>query len=350
MQKVERVALQHRVALGVVAPVALVILALLPLALASVLRDVVNVPHHHTYSLSAPESSPALSHARLHVELIALDAWGQLATLRVSGHHICPSGCTGQVQVLFVALRTDNPAAQGLPPSATVTLPTAGQITQTIQLPVSGRPIRYPFDTYELPLGVVLQQVQADGTVQTLTPDEAQGLLFLTVQNRLPLLSAEAQGGLGPQSIRVEDSPYPYLYAERFALHRPAWLPMLAVLLVALITAAAAIAVFLRPLLELVVGVGSLVLGVWGVRSVLLPSSITYTTAVDLSLSVVLLFLLGAITVRSLVVLWDRNQLPRPGRSRARSAPPGPELRNSPNGNTAADMSRIRRGERRNRR
>src|SRR4051812_32396164 len=105
-----------------------------------------------------------------------------------------------------------------------------------------------------------------------------------------------------------------------------------AVLLIVLIAAAAAMAVFLRPLLELVVGVGSLVLGVWGIRSVLVPGSITYTTVVDLSLAVVLLFLLGAITVRSLLTLWDRNRLPLPRWARSASAGVQAGPATSPNG------------------
>src|SRR3954451_19800905 len=98
MQEVERVALKHRVALMVVGMVVLILLALLPLALVSVLGDVVGVAYNSVHSLSPPDTAPAPSHSRLHVEVIALDPWAQLATLRVSGHHICPSDCTWQDQ------------------------------------------------------------------------------------------------------------------------------------------------------------------------------------------------------------------------------------------------------------
>ena len=66
-----------------------------------------------------------------------------------------------------------------------------------------------------------------------------------------------------------------------------------------LVTAAAGYAVFIRPFNELIVNAGALILGVWTVRSVLVPSTYSYFTAVDLSLSLVILFLLGAISTRT---------------------------------------------------
>ena len=57
----------------------------------------------------------------------------------------------------------------------------------------------------------------------------------------------------------------------------------------------AAYAVFLRPLHDLILSTGSLVIGVWGIRSILVPSNIAGRTGVDVALGLVILFLLGAI-------------------------------------------------------
>ena len=84
---------------------------------------------------------------------------------------------------------------------------------------------------------------------------------------------------------------------------------MLAVLLVLLVASAAAYAVFLRPLQDLIVNSGALVLGVWGIRAILTPSNISFMTAIDLALSVVIIFLLGAISVRALMFMHDRAEL-----------------------------------------
>ena len=85
-------------------------------------------------------------------------------------------------------------------------------------------------------------------------------------------------------------------------------------MLVILIAAAAAYSVFLRPLHDLVVNAGALVLGVWGIRSILVPSSINYITAVDLALSMVIIFVLGALTIRALVFVHDQGNLRLLGR------------------------------------
>lgn len=84
---------------------------------------------------------------------------------------------------------------------------------------------------------------------------------------------------------------------------------MLGVLLVLLIAAAAAYTVFLRPLHDLIVNGGALVLGVWGIRAILTPSSASFMTAVDLSLALAIVFLLGAIVVRALLFVHDRGGL-----------------------------------------
>jgi len=84
---------------------------------------------------------------------------------------------------------------------------------------------------------------------------------------------------------------------------------VLAVLLVLLIAAAAAYSVFLRPLHDLVLNSGALVLGVWGIHGILTPQNLYYLTAVDLALSMVIIFLLGAITVRAFLYIRDQGSL-----------------------------------------
>jgi hypothetical protein len=125
-----------------------------------------------------------------------------------------------------------------------------------------------------------------------------------------------------PHRVRASNDPFAYATAFEVSFFRPPYLRFLAVLLVLLITAAAAYSVFLRPLHDLVVNAGALVLGVWGIRSILTPGNIFYITAVDLALSMVIIFLLGALTIRALIVdgaMWRAaavhfNLAPRPCR------------------------------------
>ena len=177
-------------------------------------------------------------------------------------------------------------------------------------MPARGHPTRYPFDTYQLWLGVVLQHVLPDGTVQTLTPDEARGHLFLSFQEQVPRQTMQPPQPVGTRdSVRPPSAPFGFLYVEILTLVRPLWLRVLAIMLVLLVAAAASYAVFMRPLHELVMNAGALVLGVWGIRQILTLASYPGLTAVDLSLSVVILFLLSAITVRALFFVYQRAEL-----------------------------------------
>jgi hypothetical protein len=310
MQEVERIAVRHRVALALVGLLVLLIVVLLPVALASVFFTLVGVPYDQVYSWSAPGSAAPDGHVRLHVQIVGIDPWQELVTLRVAGNHICPPGCNWQDRVVFFSLSPDSLGAEGLPPSATVTLPATDiQVTQTVQLPISSQPIRYPFDVYDLRLAVALQRVGPDNVVHTLTPAEAQGRLFLTIQDRVPLLSMKEPTTIDPASVQTPGVPFDYLGVESMVFHRPLWLPVLTILLLLLIAAAAAYAVFLRPWLELIATAGTLVLGIWGIRAVMVANNITYTTTVDLWLALILLFLLGGTTLRVLLALCERNRL-----------------------------------------
>lgn len=93
---------------------------------------------------------------------------------------------------------------------------------------------------------------------------------------------------------------YEYIVLGQTEFIRPLYLKVLTILLVLLVSAAAAYAVFMRPLDQLVISSGALVLGVWGVRAILLGANLPGFTSVDLALSVVILFLLGAMTLRAL--------------------------------------------------
>jgi hypothetical protein len=155
-------------------------------------------------------------------------------------------------------------------------------------------------------LGVISERAFEDGRVIRQRRSDAAGVWYLTFQEKLPRLTLIETVEVDPSSVETVDNErmdLHYAFVHRFTFERPAYLRVLALLLVLLVTAAAGFAVFLRPLHELVLSAGGLILGVWGVRSIISPSSQAFVSAIDLSLALVILFLLGAITVRALVFL-----------------------------------------------
>jgi len=291
---------------------------LLPLAIGSLLGNLLQPESKQVFHVTPLDARQAGIYSQLQVSLLGLDEWSGLATLQVVGTYICSVPCDRDARLLFVSIPTDDPSARGLPPSASIVYPPDGmETTQKIELPVSGDSLRYPFDQYRLRLGVIMERLFPDKSIQVLSPEDAKGHIFLTLRAHIPSTNVRQPKAIDPGSVRPVGTNYQYVYVEDLTIERPLYLQVLTVLLVALVSAAAAYAVFMRPLDQLVLNAGGLVLGIWGIRAILLGTAVSGVTAVDLSLSVVILFLLAAITARALQSLARLNQirLKRPSQS-----------------------------------
>ena len=302
--------LRFRIAFFLTSLVALSVIVTLPFSVKSVVDDILGPVTGRVVKISRDRPDAAhRNHTKLHMALVAIDETQLLATIRVSGHHVC-AGCDWSDRVLFVSVTQDDLDADGMPPSVGVTLPaSSAEVSEVIQLPVRGHPIHYPFDSYRLIVGVVLQRIRGDAPPQIFSAAEARGHLFLSVQELLPRQSMVGPIMLDRASIRAADDPFEYVEAFELNFERPRYLRVLAVMLVLLMASAAAYSVFLRPLHDLVLNSGALVLGVWGIRSILTPQNLFYLTAVDLALSTVIIFTLGAITVRALFYIHDEADM-----------------------------------------
>jgi hypothetical protein len=302
---------RYRVAFAATAMLLVGIAVTLPFSLASVLDEILGLTTGKVLPLLRPEGTTlAPAHSRLHLAVTQIDEVHLVATLRLSGHRTCGAGCPWRDRLLFVSAAPGDVDAEGLPPSASVTLPeTTDAVTETFQLPLSGVPIRYPFDRYHLVVAVALQRVHPDGRVEHVGAGQSARHLVLTIQELLPHLRMSVPAAVTPGALQMAGAPVVYAAAYDLSFERPRYLRVLAVPLVLSIAAAAAYSVFLRPLQDIVVSSGALVLGVWGVRAVIVPITLHFQTAVDLALSIVILFLLGGISVKALILVHDRGGL-----------------------------------------
>ena len=269
--------LRFRIAFFLTSLVALSVIVTLPFSVKSVVDDILGPVTGRVVKISRDRPDAAhRNHTKLHMALVAIDETQLLATIRVSGHHVC-AGCDWSDRVLFVSVTQDDLDADGMPPSVGVTLPaSSAEVSEVIQLPVRGHPIHYLFDSYRLIVGVVLQRIRGDAPPQIFSAAEARGHLFLSVQELLPRQSMVGPIMLDRASIRAADDPFEYVEAFELNFERPRYLRVLAVMLVLLMASAAAYSVFLRPLHDLVLNSGALVLGVWGIRSILTPQNLFY--------------------------------------------------------------------------
>jgi hypothetical protein len=90
---------------------------------------------------------------------------------------------------------------------------------------------------------------------------------------------------------------------------RPLYLRIVTVLLVLLISASAIFALGLRTLHELVLGIGGIILGIWGVRSVVVQTALPDVTLIDLLLAFVMLVLLLALSIRAARYFYVQSRL-----------------------------------------
>jgi hypothetical protein len=278
---------------------------LIVVAVLSVVNVLAVSPRDSIYWLSAAPPPPTGAAAQapvdtfsLHVAVVALDEAKDIATLRVYVVRACPTTCPNASITLF---SLGGPAARrlGLPPKATVTgPPNTQEVTGTVELPVRGEPTLYPFDTVDLVLGVLAQQVLPDDTLATITAHAGAPPTYLTLQSQVQGVVMAEPEPVDPASVRASVDPAALLYVRALHFRRPLYSRVLTVLLVGLVAAAAAYSVSTQPVPQLFLGLGSLILGVWGIRGVLLAGGPPYVTAVDLLLSGVILLILAGMLVR----------------------------------------------------
>jgi hypothetical protein len=230
-------------------------------------------------------------------------------TLAISGHRICPDACA-TITFTLVSLDDDADVRRALPPSAPLILkPDEPIFSQTIQLPIRGQPSQYPFDDYLLWLGLTGSVVQ-DGDTQPLMVEMLSERAVITTQNQLRDYLMVPPAEIDPARVSTPTDPQEFLGVQQLRFERPAHQEILAVLLIALIAVSATIAVALRTMSDLLIGVGSLILGIWGVRSVLVPSSLSVVSSIDLALSVIILFVLLGLSMRVARHFQQQSALP----------------------------------------
>jgi hypothetical protein len=296
---------RHRIAYLLIVLLLLFIVALLPFAVISLVGD---FREQHTPARSiATIEGRAVDRGNVAIDLIGINEWEGTVTVRVTAQQECDGPCRWRDRYRFVSIWGDAFQPADRPTVEQVTVPESPRVvTRTFQLPIAGDPLRYPFDRYSLALGVALDRLYPDGREETLTLADAADYVTIWASARIPRINVAPLAdptAVDPTLQTIGSRPYLFVDVARFS--RPLYLQVLTVFLVLLVTAAAAYAVFLRPLDQLIINAGALILGVWGIRVVLLGTTLPGLTAVDLALWSVILFLLVTITVRTLWLLEE---------------------------------------------
>jgi hypothetical protein len=313
----------------------LAVTILVPWALVSVIEDI-RFEEEPLYFVTDRAAAPGASY-RLYLDLTRLSEGDGTVTVQATAQRRCQPACPDTVQINLIAVVSPiGDVGEWLPVNQALTFPPGRDaISQSLTLPVYGDPIRYPFDQWSFGVIVLAQRALPGGAVE---PAPGGDQLAISLQSRIPRLvmtpDPDRAGAVAVASTLLGVNPDevpPSLVI--FKLDRPLYMRVLTVLLVLLVTAAAGYAVFLRPLDQLVINAGGLILGIWGVRAILLGAGLTVLTLVDLALMSVILFLLVVITARVLWLVEPRSSLHLlrvPWRGRSQAVPPDTPTTASP--------------------
>jgi hypothetical protein len=276
-----------------------------PLALVSIVHQLLIPPDTQIYTLAgAPGTSAAPSSNTMRVTVTSIDEAKKTLSMRISAYRTCVPSCPA-LTIRFFALDGFVSDRSG-PPSATVHVEeNARVIMESVELPIRGLPSLYPFDQYHIIAGTSLAVGDGSGPM----PAAAEAMLRsipLTVESEVARFIMREPVLGGPETLPANEFHPAFQRVVELRFSRPVHLLVLTCLLVALTAAAAIVSVSTEPLRRLVVGVGSVILGVWGVRSILNSDAPNVVTAVDLLLSGVILILLYGIVIRLLLV-WRRE-------------------------------------------
>jgi hypothetical protein len=308
---------RYLAAFGITVAVVIVVLGLLPSALISMARELRGQAVDSVYDLFTGEEvdvdqtfGPGT--AFINITVTSLDELTRTATLTLSGHRLCEAICPVTTGTFF-SLGNDAAERRGLPPSAAVTVPgESGTYTFTIELPVQGTPQLYPFDTYTLVLGLVVSVTLPNGREQVVTdPEQVEERVSLTLEDQVVRLNMNPPVPIDPATVHSETDPVNFLLVDQLTWQRPVYLRIVTVLLVILISASAVFALGLRTLHELVLGIGGIILGIWGVRSVVVQTELPDVTLIDLLLAFVMLVLLLALAIRAARYFYVQSGLRR---------------------------------------
>lgn len=311
-----RVRILHRMAWVQAVVLLLIVVLALPVAFRSMgvqltdsqVRTLYLFPEGTPLSAQAAKAE-SKSESFYNISAINIDEGAGTVTLAISGQRVCPAMCPTMTFTL-VSLDDDADVRRALPPSVPMVVESSDQVfSATAELPLRGQAGKYPFDDYILWLGVYGTRT-ADGLTKPLMEDNIRGHAFLTVQNQLRDFTMQPPVPIDPDRVQSSVDVVDFFGVQALHFERPIHMKILTVLLLLLITVSAFAAVAMREVRELLVGVGSLVLGIWGVRSILVPQPVPVVTSVDLYLSLVILFVLLGLLLRGAQHLQRSAEIP----------------------------------------
>ena len=270
----------------------------LPASIKSII-DNAKYPGREAFVISQPAKFDK-NYTILKLKLTSFDEANQKANFNVSGQHVCRTECGAYTQrVRFFAITLDDASSNDIPTGYSLSFPNVtDEISQNFSLSMGGDIFFYPFDKYQLGLGITFDILAADKSELPITIEQANNRFQLHFAEESTKIAMSSFKKIAPQSIKPIDANFDYLFAFTSEYERPVYLKVV-VSIVVLITALVSIYLAItQPFDKLVIGSASVTIGIFGSRSLLLANVPADVTLIDtLFLIIVTLNLVALIFV-----------------------------------------------------
>jgi len=263
--------------------IALAIIILLPIASLDVINSV-DLNDAEDYFLTPKNASlNEKEHTRIEINFSSLNELGQSVSIKVSGHRSCNKGCDDHSDNLIVysASKKDT-SNESLPIGETIALPNGtGDFTKDFSFPVDGKFVTYPFDTYKIGIGIVVERTLSDKSIHILTPSELANEYSIRMNESLLKMEVSLFESISPINVKPKLASFDYTYAGIFELQRPLFIKIIDASIMVLVTFLSLYTVLFMPFEPVVVNGGTVIFGLYGARTLILGGYPSDTTLID---------------------------------------------------------------------
>lgn len=209
-------------------------------------------------------------------------------TIDVSSIRSCPDPTCEPFSVLLYGLPGDRQSWTAGKRVAIAVPAGVGPFDGDALLPVGGRPELFPFDEYEIRLGMSIATVDDRGIERPLTIDqiEERGIRFVFA-DLVDTMETRSVTRFDPAKSPTEIKALGLGYAMRFSMDRPNYVAVQTVMMLCVVVATMILTVLRKSFDQLIVGTTGVVIGVYGMRSFLIQTKYSGLTIVSMTLAIV---------------------------------------------------------------
>jgi len=243
------------------------------------------------------------------LELLAkdIDPVGKTIKFVVSGYHDCWQDCGGHVMRLHMStfyLKKNND--NRVPQSVSFDVPANnGEFEHDIVMPIDGDISIYPFDQYQV--DVALSAERVDKGKSTFIGSGSNNL-NLSVDEQIPHFVNNQNTIINNVDAITTAHPPTIAFSGNFK--RPFYVEYIVCLLVVLLVITTSATILLADFSKLITSAASIILGVWGTRSLLLGSLPADVSVIDIILTLIAIGTLISVAIKSALHVRNKYQHP----------------------------------------